>query len=46
VDLVKEEFNLIEQENLNFIDEFPVVSEALSTDNIKNIRSYSEVISE
>lgn len=40
-----EEFDLLEQEKLNFIDEFPVVSEALSTDTIEGVRHYSEVIS-
>lgn len=42
---VLEDFNLLEQEKLNFIDEFPVVSEVLSTDTIEGIRHYSEVIS-
>lgn len=40
------EFGLPEQENLNFIDEFPVVSEALSADKISGVRHYSEVINE
>jgi len=40
-----DKFNLLDQEKLNFIDEFPVVSEALSTDMIKGVRHYSEVIS-
>lgn len=39
-------FNISEQEHLNFIDEFPVVSEALSIDKISGVRHYSDVISE
>lgn len=39
-------YKISEQENLNFIDEFPVVSEALSADKIRGIRHYSDVISE
>lgn len=39
-------FQLLEQENLNFIDEFPVVSDALSPDIKSGVRHYSEVIDE
>ena len=31
-------------ENLNFIDEFPVVSEALTTDKVNIVSHYTEVI--
>jgi hypothetical protein len=40
------EFGLTEKEDLKFIDEFPVVSKALSPDNIRGVRNYSEVLSE
>lgn len=39
-------FKLLEQKGLNFIDEFPVVSEALSCEQINGIKHYSEVLSE
>ncbi|GMA99504.1 hypothetical protein [Pelosinus sp. IPA-1] len=39
-------FGLSEKEDLNFIDEFPVVSKALSYDEIRGIRHYSQVLSE
>lgn len=39
-------YKISEQENLNFIDEFPVVSEALSADRGRGVRHYSEVINE
>lgn len=39
-------FKLLEQEDLNFIDEFPVVSEALPNELINGIKHYSEVLSE
>lgn len=39
-------FKLSEQKDLNFIDEFPVVSEALSSKQINGIKHYSEVLSE
>ncbi|QAA32115.1 hypothetical protein [Clostridium manihotivorum] len=38
-------FGIIESDNLQFIDSFPVVSEALSADSSNGIRHYSEVIS-
>lgn len=40
-DLKMEEFS-----NLQFIDEFPVVSEALSPEAIKGVHHYSEVMGE
>jgi hypothetical protein len=36
-------FGIQQIENLQFIDEFPVVSEALSSNIVKGIRHYSEV---
>ncbi len=41
-----DKFRLSEQENLNFVDEFPVVSEALSADKISGVHHHSEVIRE
>jgi len=37
-------FGIQQIENLQFIDEFPVVSEALSGSSVKGIRHYSEVM--
>jgi hypothetical protein len=39
-------YKISEQENLNFIDEFSVVSEALSAEKLSGVRHYSDVISE
>lgn len=39
-------YKISEQENLNFIDEFPVVSEALSPEKINGVRHYSDGIDE
>lgn len=39
-------YKISEQENLNFIDEFPVVSEALSSHRVRGVRHYSEVRNE
>ena len=38
-------FGLVEKD-INFIDEFPVVSKALQPDEIKGVRHYSQVLSE
>lgn len=40
-----EDFNLIEQEKINFIDEFTVISETLDTEKVEGVRHYSEDIS-
>ena len=37
-------YGIQQTKNLQFIDEFPVVSEALTPNIIKGIRHYSEVI--
>lgn len=39
-------YKILEYESLNFIDEFPVVSEALSAEKISEVRHYSDVIGE
>lgn len=39
-------FGLSEKRDLNFIDEFPVVSKALSPDKIKGVRHYTQVLDE
>jgi len=43
VEILKK-YKISEQENLNFIDEFSVISEALSDEKISGVRHYSEVI--
>lgn len=44
--LLMNEFELIEHKNLQFIDEFPVVSESLTNIVIEGTRHYSVVIDE
>jgi hypothetical protein len=39
-------YKMLEQENLNFIDEFPVVSEVLSAERVRGARHYLNVINE
>lgn len=41
-----DKYKISEYENLNFIDEFPVVSEALSAEKISGVRHHSDVIEE
>lgn len=46
LDETLKKYKISEQENLKFIDEFPVVSEALSDDRVRGVRHYSEVRNE
>lgn len=43
--MILDKFGL-EEKDINFIDEFPVVSKALQADEIKGVRHYSQVLSE
>lgn len=41
---VLDKYNIKEIRNINFIDEFPVASEALIKDSLPNVRSYFDVL--